>query len=134
MSYRARLASELCVLVSGWLHYPRRAFLGLSIRLGAAVAAAARHQQRRREAKEETEKILRDSADAVRKAPRQAQEHGDGEAPWKHLLFLRAGLARVLRSSARGCRTFPGLDCSSTSLAVSSQGEVVRREEANQLY
>lgn len=108
MSYLARLASGRCalgcasaVLVSVWLHYPRRAFPRFSIGLGAAVAAAARHQQRRRETKEETEKILRDSADAVGKTPRQAQEHSDGEAPWKHLLFLRAGFARVLHSSAR---------------------------------
>lgn len=112
-------------MVSGRLHYPQRASLRLSLGLGAAVAAAASRHQRRRETKEETEETLRDGADAVRKTPRQAQEHGGGEAPWKHLLFLRAGCARVLPSSARGWCTFPGLDRSSTSFAVSSQGEVV---------
>lgn len=116
------------------LHYPPRAFLRLLLGLGAAVSAAARREQRRRKAEEETQQILRDSADAVRETPRQAQEHGDGEAPWQHLVFFRAGFARVLHSSARGWCTFPGPDRSSTSLAVSSQSEVKRREEAKQLY
>lgn len=50
------------------------------------------------------------------------------------LFFSRAGLARVSRCWARGCCTFPGLVCSSTSSSVSSQHEVERQEETNQLY
>lgn len=76
-----------------WLYYLRCGFFRFFIGLGAAVSAAARQYQRRRKTNEETENIVCDSADAVRKTPRQAQEDGDGDAPWKHLFFL-TGWAR----------------------------------------